>query len=116
MTIPRIWHTATLLPDGTVLIAGGYTRVGGNSSQTATTEIYDPATGSFTSGPTMKQGRFSHSATLLSDGRVLFVGGGLKRRRNSHYGTRECGNLQLSFEKESAVVERACHVSPTDAQ
>ena len=74
MTIPRIWHTATLLPDGTVLIAGGYTRVGGNSSQTATTEIYDPATGSFTSGPTMKQGRFSHSATLLSDGRVLFVG------------------------------------------
>lgn len=75
MTIPRIWHTATLLPDGTVLIAGGYTRVGGNSSQTATTEIYDPATGSFTSGPTMKQGRFSHSATLLSDGRVLFVGG-----------------------------------------
>ena len=77
MAIPRISHTATLLPDGTVLIAGGYTRVGGNQSETATTEIYDPATGSFSPGPTMRQGRFSHSATLLPDGRVLFVGGAM---------------------------------------
>jgi hypothetical protein len=75
MAIPRIWHTATLLPDGTVLIAGGYSRISGSNSEIATTEIYNPTTGSFTPGPNMKQGRFWHSATLVPGGRILFVGG-----------------------------------------
>jgi hypothetical protein len=116
MAIPRIWHTATLLPDGTVLIAGGYTRVGGNNSETATTEIYDPAIGSFTSGATMKQGRSSHSATLLPDGRVLFVGG----PRATTELTLQCSRVRKSTtelrERISAVVERAAISSPTDAQ
>jgi hypothetical protein len=66
-----VWHTATLLPNGTVLIAGGAT----DSGTTNATEIYDPATGLFTIGPSMKQSRNSHTATLLANGDVLIVGG-----------------------------------------
>jgi hypothetical protein len=73
---PRSFHTATLLTDGTVLIAGGSTHAAaGRMTVTATTEIYDPATDSFNPGPTMRQERFMHTATLLSNGDVLFAGG-----------------------------------------
>jgi hypothetical protein len=75
MTIPRWAHTATLLADGTVLIAGGWVDVDGENPATQTTEIYNPATGSFSPGPRMMYGRASHTATLLSDGSVLFAGG-----------------------------------------
>jgi len=75
MAVTRNRHTATLLPDGTVLIAGGLTMFNGIENETATTEIYDPANGSFTLGATMRHGRFWHTATLLPGGAVLFVGG-----------------------------------------
>jgi hypothetical protein len=75
----RANYTATLLSDGTVLIAGGYTAPStpGTSGVVAvtSTEIYNPASGSFNPGPTMHQGRYQHTATLLPDGSVLFVGG-----------------------------------------
>jgi len=77
----RANYTATLLPDGTVLIAGGYIQVATSTPGTSSivpvtsTEIYSLATGSFTPGPTMRQGRYQHTATLLPDGSVLFVGG-----------------------------------------
>lgn len=66
MTTPRMGHTATLLHDGRVLIAGGDTRK---------VEIYDPATGRFTAIAPMKESRRMHSATLLPDGKVLIAGG-----------------------------------------
>jgi hypothetical protein len=64
-------HTATLLRDGTVLIAGGQLSPG----VVASTELYDSATGSFTATADMTFGRFFHTATLLVDGRVLIAGG-----------------------------------------
>jgi hypothetical protein len=63
--------SATLLPNGTVLIAGGALPI---ASQGAT-DVYDPVSGIFRAGPEMVTGRFVHTATLLNDGRVLIAGG-----------------------------------------
>jgi hypothetical protein len=72
MSHGRAYHTATLLPDGKVLIAGGY---GGGTLPTATAELYDPATGSFSPTGSMSVARDRHTATLLPDGKVLIAGG-----------------------------------------
>ena len=74
MTAARQGHTATMLPDGTVLIAGGAANIGFRS-QLASAEIYDPASGSFHATGSMSTPREGHSATLLRDGRVLIAGG-----------------------------------------
>ena len=70
----RYLHTATLLPNGKVLIAGGYLMVSPYGA-VATTELYDPATGLCAAGLAMPTTRAYHTATLLRDGRVLLVGG-----------------------------------------
>ena len=75
MGIPRTAHRATLLNDGRVLVTGGnFANLG--SSVTNTAELYDPATGTwrYTLHP-MNFPRTYHTATLLSDGRVLIAGG-----------------------------------------
>ncbi len=68
----RGWATATVLKDGTVLIAGGHA---GRDDQTATCCIFDPSTETFRQTDSMHARRHLHSATLLNDGRVLVVGG-----------------------------------------
>jgi hypothetical protein len=72
MNVARYRHSATLLANGTVLIAGGRT---GNQIE-ATTEIYDPATGVFTQAAAMVAARYDHTVTPLPDGRLLIAGGG----------------------------------------
>jgi hypothetical protein len=67
----RMYHRATLLEDGRVLITGGV-EAGRN---TAEAELFDPVTGTFAPAGTLHVGRTDHSATLLPDGRVLIVGG-----------------------------------------
>ena len=72
MAAARYEHTATLLIDGTVLIAGGQGANGALSSE----EIYNPNTGDFsTPASSMVTARYNHTATLMSDGSVLFAGG-----------------------------------------
>ena len=63
-------HTATLLSDGRVLVAGGFDAGGA----TPIAEIYDPVTGTWSLTDSMSTDRAVHTATLLSDGRVLVAG------------------------------------------
>ena len=74
---PRYLHTATLLQDGTVLVAGG---MPSGSVATNSSEIYDPNYGDpnydvWTTGASLNRARYLHTATLLQDGTVLAAGG-----------------------------------------
>jgi hypothetical protein len=66
MSTTRDLHTATLLPSGKVLLAGG---------PGASAELYDPTAGTFTATGNMSVPRGGHTATLLNTGKVLVVGG-----------------------------------------
>jgi len=77
-------HTATLLPDGTVLVAGGNTGGIGGDGVLASTELFDPATETWTRTGDMATPRYGHTATLLASGAVLVCGG---QSQLSHYPT-----------------------------
>ncbi len=75
MTTERYFHTATRLPSGEVLVVAGSGGAAAHGA-TATAEIFDPVGKSFraTTGP-LSKARVFHTATLMSDGTVLIVGG-----------------------------------------
>jgi hypothetical protein len=73
MTTAREGHTATMLRDGRVLIAGGSSN---GVTATDSAEIYDPASGSFSRTGHLNQPRVAHVAALLGTGKVLIAGGG----------------------------------------
>jgi hypothetical protein len=67
----RSGHTATLLPNGKVLLAGGHD----GTEALASAELFDPATGRFSATGSMSAPRFAHEAVLLPTGKVLLTGG-----------------------------------------
>ena len=71
MTVGREQHTETLLPDGSVLFAGGHLVI----DLAASAEIYDPIQGAFTRTANMPTAHELHTGTLLGDGTVLVAGG-----------------------------------------
>jgi len=73
MQVTRAYHTATLLPSGKVLVAGGLNISNGVTTNTA--ELFDPVTETWSSAGTFNQARQSATATLLNNGKVLIVGG-----------------------------------------
>jgi hypothetical protein len=70
---PRQLHTATLLPSGKVLVAGGISYFDGLFPTTA--ELYDPAIGKWSPTLPLVSGRRNHTAALLPNGKVLVAGG-----------------------------------------
>lgn len=76
MSTPRSFQTATLLADGRVLVVGGIDSTNVDAGQVLpSAELFDPATNSWTVAAPLPSARANHSAILLSDGRVLVVGG-----------------------------------------
>src|SRR6266705_5751445 len=72
MAAPRIDHTATLLPNGKVLVVGGFN----GNVMLSSAELYDPTVETFSTTGSMNAPRAQHTATLLPTGKVLVVGGG----------------------------------------
>ncbi|HEY3862074.1 MAG TPA: kelch repeat-containing protein [Verrucomicrobiae bacterium] len=71
----RYSHTATLLPNDSVLVAGGENAGGGDGGPLASAERYNPITGAWTNTGAMNDARVWHTATLLPNGLVLVAGG-----------------------------------------
>ena len=72
LTMARAGHTATLLPNGKVLVVGGSV---GDDATARSAELYDPSSGTWTLTSSMASARTGHVATILADGKVLVAGG-----------------------------------------
>jgi hypothetical protein len=75
MVHQRYGHTATVMNDGRVLVAGGDASIGANPGPNPPAEVFDPTTGSFDTVGPLQHARMYHQGTLLEDGRVLLTGG-----------------------------------------
>jgi uncharacterized delta-60 repeat protein len=75
LATPRTSHTATLLPNGKVLVAGGNDNNNNNNNYLASAELYDPVSGGWTATGSLATARAGHTATLLPNGKVLVAGG-----------------------------------------
>ena len=111
----RMEHTATLLNNGLVLVAGGRVATvdGIIGDATATAEVYNPANGTWANTGSMARARLNHTATLLPNGKVLVVGGfnGSDNQLtaaevyNPDTGTwSSAGNTRLSRERHTATL------------
>jgi hypothetical protein len=71
MAFARVYHSATSLANGKILVGGGQ-----SAEHLSSLEIFDPATGKFTTlSAALTVPRSKHSAMVLNDGRIMFIGG-----------------------------------------
>ena len=99
--LPRTGHTATLLADGQILIAGGSNATAPVFEPLASAEIFDPRTGRSRPVADMSVARSGHVAVPLPDGRVLIAGGEVNCTASG-----QCGIPQLSAEIFDPVTSR----------
>ncbi|MFA5856266.1 MAG: S8 family serine peptidase [Candidatus Pacearchaeota archaeon] len=115
-TIGRRAHTSTLLTDGNILIAGGYS----SSSITKTAEIFNPITNCFSRVGDLKETKAVHADTLLSDGKVLITGGNNRRAElydpNNKTFSYTIGNMSFARSGHSAVLLNSGEVLITGGQ
>ena len=103
MSTPRTGHTASLLPDGRVVIFGGTT--------SPSAEIYDPSKGTFAALPSPLATRQDHTATVLPSGKVLFIGG---RTNSATLATAEIYDPATnSFKAVGSMTEQRSHQAAT---
>lgn len=79
LDVARADHTATRLPDGRVVVIGGFSSLDGETGATVlapTAEVYDPVAGTFEPLGELRTPRSGHGAMLLDDGRIVVIGGG----------------------------------------
>jgi N-acetylneuraminic acid mutarotase len=104
----RAGASATLLPNGKVLLLGGY-----DSSLLDTAELFDPASNTWTTAAPMLTGRTNQTATLLSNGDLLVVGGDSEPEVDNDYRSAEMYDsvnntwTSISTPAELQVAERA---------
>src|SRR5688572_13122070 len=107
MAMARQHHTATLLPNGKVLVAGGDD---GSFDSLSSAELYDPATGTWTNTGPMNTARRDHTATLLSNGKVLVAGGGWDVNAQSFNGAELYDPITGTWTNTGAMtIRRATH-------
>ena len=75
LAVPRFNHTATLLSNGGVLVAGGYSSCGSSCSSEASTELFDPVAGKFSLGQSLATARAGQTAIRIANGNVFISGG-----------------------------------------
>jgi len=86
MSVARNGHTATLLPDGHVLVVGGQCCT---EPAVASAELYDPVNGTWSGTGALGEARRNHTAVLLLNGKVLVYGGDRGNSRSPGIGTAE---------------------------
>ncbi|MBP5406823.1 hypothetical protein J6Z19_06715 [bacterium] len=117
LSTPRFGHTATLLADGRVLIAGGFTSCGSNGKcqTTDSVEIIDVESGEIQPLTNMTESRAMHTAVALEDGSVIFIGG--VKGLNSYLQTADeifdnFPALPYSFSQSSAITTIEHYMPP----
>ncbi|MBI4375947.1 MAG: fibronectin type III domain-containing protein [Elusimicrobia bacterium] len=97
----RAYHTATLMGDGKVLLAGGYNgRYAGNHGIIETVELYSPLNDTVQPLAPMQERRMGHTASLMSDGKVEMVGG--------------LGNITTTFVNLSGPLDEGSFITSTN--
>ena len=75
LSVPRFNHSATLLTNGQVLVAGGYSSCTATCTSETTAELFDPSAGTFSSTQALSTARSGQTATLVPSGDVVIAGG-----------------------------------------